>query len=619
MHTGGPEVSDPAAIIAHMFESVESFEGFAARLSAATATLAPAQLGRLPLFDLDPGGVLVDELISLAKVKAAAEARSMLVMAELVRRAEAWAAQPHRLGSDSVAPEEAAGDEIAAALRMSPTTAAIHVYRAATITTRLPATLAALGNGQLDLARVLAIEEATSVLDPATAARVETTVLGRAVDQTPAELRATLKRAVIAADPAAAEKRRKRAVLARAVRRYTDRDGVAVLEARLAEHDVLAIYDTVNRIAQATLAAGDARPIDAIRADVLVVLILGREPHPGPGDIPPRPAPDDGDSDQPPPPDPSDDDDSDHPPPPGPFDDDGDRDRMAARPADGYDAHDPAEGSAEPAPGPDDRHDLSSPAIEPSGRLHNESEDPAIEPPPDPLDDDIRPEHSFRPEDSFRPENSFRPEDSFRGGGAGTFLPACLAALATARPPPPPQIAINHLTNADGYDVALAETLGHGPITIEQARYLLQIGAARPPPTGRHETTSAQAAAHDPPAALAREIRARDGTCRFPACRRAAYACDLDHTVRHPEGPTLRGNLAALCRRHHRRKHTGGWTVHQHPDTDGLLVWTSPTGHIYTTYPRGTDGAWRGTSTGSPQPAKHERDGTELHIAAAAA
>jgi len=186
--------------------------------------------------------------------------------------------------------------------------------------------------------------------------------------------------------------------------------------------------------------------------------------------------------------------------------------------------------------------------------------------------------------------------------------------------PPPPQIAINYLTNADGYDVALAETLGHGPTTIEQAGYLLQIGAARPPPTGRHETTHAQAAAHDPPAALAREIRARDGTCRFPACRRTAHACDLDHTLRHPDGPTRRENLAALCRRHHRRKHTDGWTVHQHPDTDGVLVWTSPTGHIYTTYPRGTDGDWRGASTGPPQPAEaHERDSTETHIAVTAA
>ena len=65
---------------------------------------------------------------------------------------------------------------------------------------------------------------------------------------------------------------------------------------------------------------------------------------------------------------------------------------------------------------------------------------------------------------------------------------------------------------------------------------------------------------------------------------------DLDHTVpfdhHAPDrgGPTEPGNLAALCRHHHRLKtFAPGWHVHQHPD--GTLTWTTPTGHTHTTRP----------------------------------
>ena len=66
-----------------------------------------------------------------------------------------------------------------------------------------------------------------------------------------------------------------------------------------------------------------------------------------------------------------------------------------------------------------------------------------------------------------------------------------------------------------------------------------------------------------PSAALDRAVRARDVTCRFPGCRRAATSpgTDLDHTVPWPAGPTTATNLAVLCRRHHRLKHTAGWSV----------------------------------------------------------
>jgi hypothetical protein len=84
-----------------------------------------------------------------------------------------------------------------------------------------------------------------------------------------------------------------------------------------------------------------------------------------------------------------------------------------------------------------------------------------------------------------------------------------------------------------------------------------------------------------PGPALARWIRARDGTCRAPGCRVPASACDIDHTIDHASGgTTTHDNLALLCRHHHRLKHDGGWHVTQ-PEP-GVLAWQSPHGTRFT-------------------------------------
>ena len=86
------------------------------------------------------------------------------------------------------------------------------------------------------------------------------------------------------------------------------------------------------------------------------------------------------------------------------------------------------------------------------------------------------------------------------------------------------------------------------------------------------------------PADLARYLRTRDGTCRFPGCGRRATTCDLDHTTPwNPDGHTRHDNLAHLCRNHHRLKHHTRWRMTQHPD--GTITWTSPTGRHHTTHP----------------------------------
>jgi hypothetical protein len=90
-----------------------------------------------------------------------------------------------------------------------------------------------------------------------------------------------------------------------------------------------------------------------------------------------------------------------------------------------------------------------------------------------------------------------------------------------------------------------------------------------------------------PPPSMADFVRCRDLTCRFPGCDKPAQFCDLDHTVAYPVGPTHPSNLKCLCRFHHLLKTfwngAKGWRDRQLPD--GTIVWTSLTGHTYTTYP----------------------------------
>jgi hypothetical protein len=94
-----------------------------------------------------------------------------------------------------------------------------------------------------------------------------------------------------------------------------------------------------------------------------------------------------------------------------------------------------------------------------------------------------------------------------------------------------------------------------------------------------------------PGAQLARRIRLRDGTCRHPGCAIPAEACDLDHVVpfdhANPQrgGHTIEGNLAAMCRRHHRFKTFSDWIYDLQPD--GTLLVRTPDGSTMLTRPSG--------------------------------
>jgi Domain of unknown function (DUF222) len=90
-------------------------------------------------------------------------------------------------------------------------------------------------------------------------------------------------------------------------------------------------------------------------------------------------------------------------------------------------------------------------------------------------------------------------------------------------------------------------------------------------------------ATYRPGAALARAVRSRDGTCRFPGCATPARRTQLDHVIPFPLGPTHPANLASLCATHHGFKHHAGWTLAM--TTEGICTWTAPDGRTHTTWP----------------------------------
>lgn len=151
-------------------------------------------------------------------------------------------------------------------------------------------------------------------------------------------------------------------------------------------------------------------------------------------------------------------------------------------------------------------------------------------------------------------------------------------------------------TTLDGSSELPGWLMGVGPVTAPEARELADAGTESlkqvvlrrllaDPVTGT--LTDLSETRYRPSPALARAVRARDVTCRFPGCRRSAVGpangTDLDHTVPWPVGSTSATNLAVLCRRHHRLKHTPGWSTVLHPD--GSMTWTTPTGRQFNSEP----------------------------------
>ena len=129
------------------------------------------------------------------------------------------------------------------------------------------------------------------------------------------------------------------------------------------------------------------------------------------------------------------------------------------------------------------------------------------------------------------------------------------------------------------------ELQGYGPVDIEAARPLI---ASRQHwdliTVCSHTGEVIRTDTYRPIKPQERFLVARDGHCRFPGCVAPTYRAEIDHTLDAAlGGPTATDNLAHLCLKHHILKGNTDWTVEQ--VAGGVLIWTSPTGRVYTDRP----------------------------------
>jgi hypothetical protein len=171
--------------------------------------------------------------------------------------------------------DEFTADEVAPALHLSRNAAAARLDMATALTTRLPATLAALERGEIDMIKARVVVEATDPLTGEQAVAVQERVLGRAGGQTASQLRASLRRAVLRVDPDGAVRRHQERRKERQVMLVPLPDATAELVAHLPAEHAVAIYQRLDALARDARVPGDDRSADARRADTFVDLLLG--------------------------------------------------------------------------------------------------------------------------------------------------------------------------------------------------------------------------------------------------------------------------------------------------------------------------------------------------------
>ena len=130
--------------------------------------------------------------------------------------------------------------------------------------------------GRIDVPKALAIIDGVAGPDPGVAHAVEDKVLAKAPGQTTGELRAAVRRAVLAADPPPARRRREEAQKDARVELWDEPAGTKALAGRdLPPAEVLAADKRISAIAPELKNRG-AAGLDLLRAKVYLALLAGQ-------------------------------------------------------------------------------------------------------------------------------------------------------------------------------------------------------------------------------------------------------------------------------------------------------------------------------------------------------
>jgi hypothetical protein len=476
--------------------------------------------------DLDDD-CLVGVLRAWRRLASWAQARELIMVAELVRRRPADGTPPGAApGQFPARLSEFISAEIAAALTLTSQAAQAELDLAVDLADR-PAAAAALQAGRIDLPRAKIITSMLGPLPAVQAAAVEAEIMPKAADMTTGQLRAALHRAVLSVDPDAARRRRAEAEQDGRVEHWADPEGTASLTGRyLPPAAALTASKRLGQIAAGWKSQGAQGGTDLLRAHAYLALLNGQAINTPPASLmPAMPAPGSlGPDDR-------------YPATRNSSRYGADRDSGPAGSAGSGPDGQPAPGQhGEPVPGSLDRPDAGRRQVPPGLRHPGADGLPAL------------------------------------AGLINLTVPlTTLLGLADA----PGAVAGYGPLDADTTRLLACTAAGH-PATRWQITVTgpggqaLAHGTARQPASpGRGKsgggtpgggwtvrvTAEAIAAGHcdhrnrepgyRPSSALQRLIRARTVTCSGPGCRRPAVRCDLDHTIPYDDGGlTCECNLA---------------------------------------------------------------------------
>jgi hypothetical protein len=432
---------------------------------------------------------------------------------------------------------------------------------------RLPKTRVLLAHGIIDIRRAGVIGRHTGVLSDQDAATIEDLILPRASEMTTGELNAACLRAVITVDPAAARKRKEKALKDARVEAWSEESGTAAIAGRdLPPAEVITADKHIDAIARWLKTHGTQGTLDHIRAQVYLALL---NDQPIESLLPHTP-------------------DSSAGAPPATSTTQTPDTRTSDTPT--QDPATPDTGTPDPAT-PDTR--TPDPATPGTGTANTSTKAQATT--------------STGRRDTTTSRTETATTDPATGAGAlsGTVHLVMPYDTWAGRSDNPGDIA--------GYGTADAGTcrdLAHHMTTSPATRWCITLtdrngqpvshGCARagpgPPPTDPGTWLAAitihpietqtcthlrESAAYQPSNLLRHIIKTRSPRCGFPGSRRPATRCDDDHSIPyHLGGRTCECNLYPLCRTHHQCKQAPRWHLDQpHP---GHLIWTTPTGRTYT-------------------------------------
>ncbi|MGH3692848.1 MAG: DUF222 domain-containing protein [Pseudonocardiaceae bacterium] len=516
-----------------------------------SAALAGIDLTRLSGFDC------VEVLKARYRQLNHDRAQVMAAMVEVGLRGRAPAGDQTRMA----VPDEFSADEIRAALMLTRRAADAQLDLAYDLITRLPAVHAAMDAGRLDEPRARVLSEWTTELSPEQARWVCDALLPMVSTLTTGQLIEKIKKMAIAIDPAWAQRRYEQAVAERKVVGYRNPDGSANLSGyNLPVDRVAAACGRIDALAKAVKHAGDARPIDHIRADLFLGMTDGT--YTGLDDATilerlrvasrdqcPR---DDGVADR--------EDEPDHHDS-GAGDPDGASGEGGMTAADGHAATDDPSSPLTPVgAGMELRARLST--------LLGHDEYPGELTGWGPIHAD-----STRNLATLMSRGQWRfvitdEQGQLLNCGITTARPLGSARRSgSSREIVELQIPATALHELAGD----SSTVGcWGPVIADLARqYANAQGLPDGDPTRRF-----------PGSGLRRYIQIRDRRCVMIGCRAPARGTDADHTLDDAcGGTTTEDNLGSVCRHDHRVKHDGGWRLDQ--PKPGYFRWWTRLGHTY--------------------------------------